>query len=106
MIRTRRPPFDVRHEFVASPPAGRASIVVGGAVLTAGQPLDKSKVDVRRLRQMYDSRWISVAPGSTVPAPGKKPRAIGGPEGAAPRPEAAATSRPRGISRRRSTQAA
>lgn len=53
-------------EFVATPPAGRASISVGGVVLQAGQRLDRAGVDPRRLRQMYENRLIAVAPGSKL----------------------------------------
>lgn len=75
-----RPPFDARHEFVVTPPAGRAALSVGGAVILAGQRLDKGLVSARRLRQMYDARVLAVAPGSVLPGParvGPRPGAIG-----------------------------
>ncbi|MDO8614624.1 MAG: hypothetical protein Q7T33_02670 [Dehalococcoidia bacterium] len=72
--------IDARLEFVVTPPAGRTSLSVGGALLLAGEQLDKRRVDARRLRQMYEARLIALAPGSTLPAARKSekgPLAIG-----------------------------
>lgn len=95
-------------EFVITPPAGRASISVGGVVLLAGQRLDKRLVDARRLRQMYEGRLIAVAPGSVLPVVReKRPLAIGrdAPSLQEPPVEPAA-SPPRGVSRRRMNRVA
>lgn len=74
----KRPMFDPRYRFVVTPPAGRSTLAVGGRALAAGVAFDKTWVDARRLRQMYDARLISVAPGhEPLPAPPRRPRAIG-----------------------------
>jgi hypothetical protein len=70
--------FDPRYQFVVTPPYGRTSLSVGGAALQAGTKFDPSLVDGRRLRQMYDARLISVAPGhAPLPAASPRRRAIG-----------------------------
>lgn len=79
-------------QFVVTAPAGTTSLSIGGAVLRSGQPFDRALVSARRLRQMYDARLISVAPGSSL-----------GPPGPAQAP--AASQPPRGVPRRRSTRA-
>ena len=73
-----RPAFDPRHEFVVTPPGGQATLAVGGVSFGHGDPMDRSLVSARRLRQMYDARLIAIAPGSKLKAARKpKPGAVG-----------------------------
>lgn len=106
----KRPPFDPRYAFVVTPTAGRRDITVSGARLAAGAVLDKNTVDGRRLRQMYEARLISVAPGhAPLPAQPRRLRRAVGPGAAVPPPVVAAPAaptdpvvdkKPRGVLRR------
>lgn len=69
--------FAARCDFVATP-SGRPSLSVGGVVIPFGARLDKNLVTARRLRQMYESRHIAIAPGSPrAAAPRVRPLAVG-----------------------------
>lgn len=50
---------------------------IAGAIVSAGQPFDKSMVDARRLRQLYNQRLITLAPGASPATPARRPRAVG-----------------------------
>lgn len=63
MARMIRPQFDAACEFVVNKP-----MKVQGAPLQIGDPFDKTSVNLRRLRQLYDSRWIKYAEASSGPA--------------------------------------
>ena len=80
--RNHRPPFDPRYDFVVTPPAGRAALAVGGRTLEAGARFDKASVTQRRLRQMYESRLIALAPGQALLARPPRLRVIGPARGA------------------------
>lgn len=95
---------DPRCLFVATPPAGRASLPVAGRAFAFGEAIDKSLVDARRLRQMYEARVISLAPGCALPVAAPRPRAVGPTGPVAPPAEAAAPAdppAPRAVARRR-----
>lgn len=47
--------FDRADEFAAA-----RQFTCGGVAYEPGQAFDKTKVNTRRLRQLYDSRWIRV----------------------------------------------
>lgn len=66
-----RPPFDPKREFVATPRGGRP-LAVGGAQLAFGERLDKTLVTPRRLRQMYENRFIALDPAPPR-APAREP---------------------------------
>lgn len=98
---------DADSEFVITPPAGRASLAIGGSMLLAGQRLDKSLVpNERRLRQMYEARLITPASGSVRRPSGGRPLVTVGPpageEISASAPPPKLESRSRNIPRRRS----
>jgi hypothetical protein len=55
-------------------------MLVNGVKVLPGQPIDKSKFTTRRLRQLYEWRYIRrvepiLVQGGYVPAPGPKPQA-------------------------------
>lgn len=52
-----REPFDGDRDFVVVRP-----MRVGGASLGYGDVVDKLALTPRRLRQLYDQRWLSMAP--------------------------------------------
>lgn len=64
MARFYREPFNRHRDFVLSRP-----LTIQGASLGIGDPVDKSKLTDRRLRQLYDTRMIDYAPGSTASKP-------------------------------------
>ena len=66
-----RPPFDPKREYVATPRGGRP-LAVGGTQLQFGERLDKALVTPRRLRQMYENRFIALDPTPTR-APAHEP---------------------------------
>jgi hypothetical protein len=74
----RKEQFDPDREFVAT-----AFRKVGGRDLRPGQPFNKTLVSTRRLRQMYDSGYIKMAPPTADPevVPGR-PNFHALPEGA------------------------
>lgn len=71
--RYNRLPFSPSYEFRAT-----RAFVMQGIEYTMGTPIDKAGIEVRRLRQMYDSRMIEAildeAPAAKAPAkaPAKK----------------------------------
>ena len=71
--RYNRLPFSPSYEFRAT-----RAFVMQGIEYTMGTPIDKAGIEVRRLRQMYDSRMIEpimdAAPAAQAPAkaPAKK----------------------------------
>lgn len=100
---------DPRCLFVVTPPAGRASLSVAGRAFAFGEVIDKSLVDARRLRQMYEARVISLAPGCALPATAARPRAVGPTGPVAPPAETAAPAAPpapHAVTRRRLVRSA
>lgn len=77
--RYNRLPFSPSYQFRAT-----RAFVMQGIEYTMGTPIDKAGIEVRRLRQMYDSRMIEAildeAPAAPAPtkAPAKKaePKAV------------------------------
>lgn len=63
---------DASCEFVAS-----RTQRVNGVPLEAGASFDKTQVDERRLRQLYDARAIALAPESEPVAPPPRKLAVG-----------------------------
>lgn len=57
-------PFDRNNEFIV-----KRELKIQGQVFRNGDPLDKSSLTTRRLRQLYELRSIVAAP----PDPNKKP---------------------------------
>lgn len=103
---TRRLPFDPACDFVVL-----KDCRVAGVAFSAGDAFDKTLVDARRLRQMYEAtRLITYAEGQTpaMPPRGRKPGAIGPTELVRPAPPAPAATeaipvrRQRGLPRIRS----
>lgn len=56
-----REPFDRERTFIAV-----RRMTIQGKRIESGDPFDKSLVNVRRLRQMYDTRWIKMAPDNQL----------------------------------------
>lgn len=70
--RNYRPPFDPSREFTVTRP-----LPVNGVALGSGSPFDKTQVTTRRLRQLYEQRWISLAGGPHAAKAGpRKPRLL------------------------------
>lgn len=94
----RRPPFDRRYDFVAL-----REMRLSGKLVPAETPIDKTLVEPRRLRQMYDVRLIELAPGQKTLPRAARPRAVGTTRlPGEPEPPAPA----RGVVRRRMSRAA
>lgn len=68
----RRPEFDPRCEFVTL-----RELKVSGVTVPAGEPFDKTLVDLRRLKLLYEGRSLAYAEGSFPAKPARKPLAIG-----------------------------
>ena len=68
--RYNRLPFSPSYEFRAT-----RAFVMQGIEYTMGKPIDKAGIEVRRLRQMYDSRMIEAIMDAApaAPAPAKAP---------------------------------
>lgn len=66
--RNHRPEFDVTADFVAL-----SDLKINGVAVTAGEGIDKSAIDPRRLEQMYRALQIGYAVGK-VPKAKKLPR--------------------------------
>ncbi len=62
-----RPEFDQHGAFVCA-----RDFRHGGKECRTGEPFDKSRVDVRRLRQMYETRYIKEATDAPMPRSEKK----------------------------------
>jgi hypothetical protein len=75
--RSSRPTFDPAGEFVVTARAGGKPLPLGGVKMLSGEQVDKSKVDARRLRLMYEQRLIQYAPGCGPGAPAPRPLAVG-----------------------------
>lgn len=60
----RRDPFDRERSFIVS-----KSLTIFGDKLVPGQVFDKTLVTTRRLRQLYDSRFLAIAPDVKSPEP-------------------------------------
>lgn len=79
---TRKPPMQDRYNRLPFSPSyefrATRAFVMQGIEYTMGMPIDKAGIEVRRLRQMYDSRMIEAilddAPVAKAPAkaPAKK----------------------------------
>lgn len=64
-MRYFRQEFDREREFVCA-----RSFVFNARAYVPGQPIDKSRFTVRRLRQLFDNRYLAFAPErSEEPAP-------------------------------------
>lgn len=61
-------------QFVVTPPVGSTSLSIDGVEFRSGQSFDRALVSARRLRQMYDARLLSMAPGEHSASTGHKPR--------------------------------
>lgn len=66
--RNFRPPFDPRCTFVWTRGA-----IVSGQPVARHDPVDPASVTPRKMRQLYDTRWIELAPDSPEPQV-KRPR--------------------------------
>jgi len=58
-----KPKFDPSRDFVVQRP-----FVAHGKAMVPNTPFDKSKVDERRLRQLYDQRFVTMAKQESGPA--------------------------------------
>ena len=64
MARFFREDFDREREFVVTRPH-----TVNGKHRAVGSEVDKAQYTVRRLRQLYDQRWVDFAPAKAAPEP-------------------------------------
>lgn len=69
MARIRREPFDRSREFEVC-----RTIKVNGRLYEPGYLFDKTEVNVRRLRQMFEQRTLNMLPAGVV----KTPKMVGG----------------------------
>lgn len=66
-----REPFDPSRAFVIVRP-----VRVGGKTYGAKQPFDKTLVTTRKLRQLYDGRYLAMAPSSSPAFPPASPPSV------------------------------